>query len=325
MSRRAWISIAVFAALLASAGVLRMLVGGPAMAWPDDPFVVELRGLRLCAGLTVGAALGLAGVLLQSLLRNPLASPDLMGLAAGAGLAVTIATYIAYRAGGGLVIWSGAGPAALIGSLLALTIVYVLSQRSWLIDPVAMILVGVVVSFVFGAVTVFVQHLMPDRGESGRRWMMGMLSDETRWADVAALGVLCIGFAAASAKLGPAMDAASMSEDEARSSGVPLGLLRAFQFAGAGVLTAGSVAIAGPIGFVGLICPHVARLVGGPAHRGLSISAALAAAALVVGADTLVKSVTVAGGRLPIGVLTSVIGGPVFIWLLLRERASMRA
>lgn len=320
MPPRSWIAIGSFALLAAAACVLRLLVGGDGLSLPGDWVVAELRGLRLTSGLIVGGSLGLAGVLLQSLLRNPLASPDLMGLSAGAALAVSVATYVAYRSGEGLVLWSGAGTPALVGAAGALAVVYALSQRSLLIDPVTMILVGVVVSFVLGAITVFVQHLLPDRGESGRRWMMGVLSDETRWGDLAVAGGVLAAGLIGSLVTARWMDTASMTEDEARSAGVPLATLRGLQFAAAGALTAASVAIAGPIGFVGLICPHVARLVGGPSHRGLVVSATLAGAALVVGSDALVKSLTVDGGRLPIGVLTSVIGGPLFIWLLLRAR-----
>lgn len=316
--------MAVLAGVLLAVGLLRLLVGGESLGWPQVPGALELRAQRLASGLAVGSALAVAGVLLQSLLRNPLASPDLMGLAAGAGLGVTLATYAAYSAGLGLALAPGAaqGP-ALVGAFAALGLVYALSLRSWLIDPVAMVLVGVAVSFVLGSASVLVQHLLPDRGESGRRWLMGALVDGTPSADVAILAGLTLAALGVGAPLSRAMDAAAMSEDEARSAGVWLAGLRAFQFIAAGLLTAGAVAIAGPLGFVGLVGPHVARLAAGPGHRGLLIASALAGAVLVVGADTALKSITIDGGRLPIGVLTSLIGGPVFIALLLRERSAL--
>ncbi|MEM1185300.1 MAG: iron ABC transporter permease [Planctomycetota bacterium] len=320
MGRRAWVSIGVFGGLLFIAAAWRLLVGGDGVGLPSSGIVWELRGVRLVAGLGVGAALAVAGVCLQSLLRNPLASPDLMGLAAGAGFCVTLAAYLSAGSDSGGVLWSSHGPAALVGSVGALVLVWWLGQRDWLIDPVAMVLVGVVVSVMLGAATVFVQQLMPDRGESVRRWAMGLLSDELGWTDVGILAALVLVGAGAAWLMAPAMDAASLSEDESRSVGVRLGRVRFALFLVAGGLTAASVVVAGPIGFVGLVCPHAARLMGGPGHRGLIIAAGLAGAALVVASDALVKSFTLGGGRMPIGVVTAAIGGPAFIWLLRRMR-----
>ena len=320
MGRRGVITLVVAGVVLLAAAALRLLVGGPDLAWPDSEAVWGLRAARLGAGAGVGACLALAGVYLQSLLRNPLASPDLLGLASGAGLVVMIATYAGYLATGELVRWAGNGPPALVGSLGALGLVYVLSQRRGLIDPVSMILIGVVVGIVCAAGTVFVQHLMPDRGQSAARWLLGGLSDHATTGEITAIGVLAVLGIAAGVGLAPGMDAAALSEEEARAVGVPLGRLRVWQFLLAGVLTAGAVALAGPIGFVGLVCPHLIRLGAGPGHRSLIIGSALAGAALVVGSDALIKAVDIGGGRLPIGVLTSAVGGPVFVALLMQQR-----
>jgi iron complex transport system permease protein len=120
--------------------------------------------------------------------------------------------------------------------------------------------------------------------------------------------------------MGRVFDAASLGEDEARASGVPIGLVRAVQLIGAGVLTAGTIILAGPVGFVGLVCPHAARILLGPGHRTLIFGAALAGIALVVGADALVKALPGPAGRVPVGVVTSLVGGPVFLVMLLRSR-----
>jgi iron complex transport system permease protein len=134
--------------------------------------VLSLRAHRLGAAGIVGGALALAGVMLQSLLRNPLASPDLIGLAPGAGFGVMLATYLHYLATGELTRWTGVAGPALLGALAALGVVYAISQRRGIIDPAAMILVGVIVGLVFGAGTVFLQFQMPDRGSrpSGGSW-----------------------------------------------------------------------------------------------------------------------------------------------------------
>jgi len=115
-------------------------------------------------------------------------------------------------------------------------------------------------------------------------------------------------------------DVMALGEDEAKSVGVSVSRVRAGQFIGAGLLTAISIVLAGPIGFVGLVCPHLVRLLAGPGHRTLIIGSALAGIALVVSADTLVRAIPTDAGRIPIGVITSLIGGPVFLVMLLRMR-----
>mgnify|MGYP006274718185 FL=1 len=186
-----------------------------------------------------------------------------------------------------------------------------------------MVLMGVIVGLLFGAATRIVETTLPDRGRSVQPWLLGGLSADVPLARVAAVGGVTALVAGAAAWAGPAMDAAALGEDEARASGVPMGRLRLFQFVGAGALTAGSVTLAGPLGFVGLVCPHAARMLGGAGHRALVLTAALAGVALVVGADVLVRAVPVGGGRLPIGALTSLVGGPVFIALLWSSRSRM--
>lgn len=309
---------------LAGAFLLRLVVGeGGSLGWAADPAVVGLRVSRAVQGVIVGAALAVAGVMLQSLLRNPLASPDLLGLGSGAGLGVMLGAYAASRAGE-LVVGPGASALpALAGSVGALALVYLMSQRAGLVEPVSLILVGVIVSLVCGAGTTLVGHLLPDGGIAASRLLMGALSDEVALTSPALWGVgaAVAGGLALGACLGPAMDAASLGEDEARSVGVRLGALRLTLFLAASVLTAGAVVLAGPIGFVGLVCPHAVRLLAGPSHRPLVLGAALAGAALVVGADILVRLVELRSGRLPISVLTALAGGPLFIVLLRREMA----
>lgn len=312
--------IVVSGVALGAAVGLRLLVGDGALAWPGSEAVLDLRAQRVVMGLVVGVGLGVSGTLLQSLLRNPLASPDLLGLAAGASLAVMLATYLNHLRSGERMLVGGVEGAALVGALVALGVVYLLSQRRGVIDPVTMILIGVVIGIVCAAWTVFIQQLMPDRGYASGRWLLGQLDDNAGWPRVLAIGGVTLVGAGVGAALGPWMDAAAMGEDEAHSVGVALGRLRVAQFVIAGTLTAGAVALAGPIGFVGLICPHVARLLGGAGHRGVVIGSAALGGALVVGADALVKGVAFESGRMPIGVLTAIVGGPVFIGLLWRER-----
>lgn len=315
-SRQIGVRLLILLALAAGAGVLRLLVGGGGLAWPESGAILELRMARLITGAAVGAGLGVAGVLLQSLLRNPLAAPDLLGLSAGAGLAVTVWSL----ATGAAIGVAASGLPALAGAMGVLGFVWLLAQRRGLIDPVTMILVGVIVAVLLGSVTMLVRTLLPDQGQSAARWMMGVISDDASRPVVGGVWVATLVIAGVSVWMGRLFDAASLGEDEARSSGVPVGTVRAVQLMGAGVLTAGTIVLAGPVGFVGLVCPHAARLLLGPGHRTLIVGAALAGIALVVGADAAVKAFPGPAGRIPVGVVTSLIGGPVFLAMLLRSR-----
>ena len=297
-------------------GVLRLMVGADGFGFSSNQQIMDLRIHRVGVGALVGASLGVAGAMLQSLLRNPLAAPDLMGLTAGAGFVVTLRTW---QLGVALSVGTAALP-ALFGAIVVLILVWTLSQRKGLIDPVTMILVGVIVSVILGAATMLVASLMADQGFSISRWMMGTLREDL---DVSSLWVcggvfaIILGWGVWNAS---SFDVMALSSDEARSVGVRVGYIRAGQLVSAGALTAISIVLAGPIGFVGLVCPHIVRVLAGPSHRTLLIGSALCGVALVVGADTFVRLVPTQSGRIPIGVVTSLIGGPVFLMLLVKMR-----
>lgn len=296
--------------------VLRLMVGTGGWGIADDPAVHQLRLDRVLIGSIVGASLGLSGALLQSLLRNPLAAPDLMGLSAGAGFAVTLRTWQV----GSLLGASAAAFPALLGAMGVLFFVWFLSQRRGIIDPITMILVGVIVSVILGAATMLVVSMMPDRGFSVSRWMMGTLREQVDAPTLAVCAAILVGVVGWSLSAARSFDVMALGEDEAKSVGVSVAVVRAGQFIGAGLLTAISIVLAGPIGFVGLVCPHLVRLLAGPGHRTLVLGSALAGVVLVVGADTLVRAIPTDAGRIPIGVITSLIGGPVFLVMLLRMR-----
>jgi len=316
MTPRTRIVLASFALLALAIACLRFVIGPGGVGLPDDELIARIRAVNIWNAALVGAALGVAGVLLQSLLRNPLAAPDLMGLSAGAGLGVTLATL---GAGGALGVGASAPP-ALIGAIGALALVWVLSQRRGLIDPITMVLVGVILSVVLGAATMLAASRMPDRGFATARWMMGSLREDLTIPQLAAATLLTLGLIAWSVAGAHAYDACALGEDEARSVGVRLARVRISQLLGAGALTTVSIVLAGPIGFVGLVSPHLVRLLIGPAHRTLLIGSTLAGASLVLGADALSRTVRTDAGLVPIGVLTALVGGPVFLAMLVHER-----
>jgi iron complex transport system permease protein len=222
-------------------------------------------------------------------------------------------------AGGALGIGASAGP-ALVGAVGVLLLVWGLSSRRGVIDPVTMILIGVIVSVILGSATLLVASQMADRGFATARWMMGSLRDDLDRADLvvgSGIALVVLGWSVVSAG---SYDASALGDDEARSVGVRLGRVRVGQLVGAGVLTTVSIVLAGPIGFVGLVSPHLVRLVLGARHNGLLIGSAMVGASLVLGADVVARFVRTDAGLIPVGVLTSLVGGPIFLVLLLKER-----
>lgn len=325
MRSRPWLMLASLAIILLVVVIVRTQIGPTS----DDAGIArqmfEIRSVRTLAALLVGACLGLAGVLLQGMLRNPLASPDIMGVGAGAGLAVMFAAYLASVWGASAVAAIDPTMPALIGSMGCLGLILLLSRRRRIIDPVAMVLVGVIISIIASAATMFIQHLMPDRGVYAGRWLYGSIDDDASPGRLAAVGVALVFVLVAAVSRSRSLDAAMMSEDEARSVGVSLAVTRGIQFIGAGALTAAAVSLAGPLGFVGLIGPHLARGLVGPSHRRQLPAATMIGAILVVGADAGVRALALPSGRLPLGVVTALLGGPLFLVLLLRSRGAAGA
>jgi len=198
-------------------------VEGLGFAWPDEAYAVFRRTSILVAA-AIGAALAVSGVLLQALLRNPLASPFILGLSSGAGLGVMLAMYIGYAVGiESMRLGTNAGP-ALIGAMSVLTLVYLLGRRGGLLDPLSLVLVGVIASAMCGALIMFLQRLVPGglRGELAV-WMMGRIPQNlTNLHLIFLCGLALFGMVVAT-MLGRAMDAATLGDDEARSIGLAAG------------------------------------------------------------------------------------------------------
>jgi iron complex transport system permease protein len=314
------IGAAAVAAVVARFLIDRPLTGGIAFSWPGD-LVVSFRVTAIVAGAIIGVALATSGVLLQSLLRNPLASPFVLGLSSGAGLGVMVAMYVAYVTGGAVVSIGAQLFPALLGAVATLGIVWAISQRRGWLDPLTLILSGVIISTIAGAAMVILQHLVP-LGLRGQflGWMMGTIPEVVPMGTLVTLGAVTLGCVVAVMPMAPAMDVMALPDEEAIASGVHLGRMRWIQFVISGLLAAIAVSLAGPVAFVGLVAPHVARMLVGPHHRMLLPASALCGIALVVGADTLRQSIDLGAGRLPLGALVTLIGGPFFLWLILRGR-----
>lgn len=318
VSRRPKAVVPLLAIGLVVAVMARLMLGMGELAWPGDPQVLGLRWHRAAMACVCGGALAVAGVLLQTFLRNPLASPDLTGVASGAGLGVLVASFASFIAGQTLspLLF---GPAALAGALVTLGLVGSLARRGGRSDPIAMVLIGVAVGIVATSIGMVIQHLMPpDPARPAIRWMIGSL-DEQLPGWIVGIGAGIVGAATGLAMaFGPSLDAASMSDEEALSVGVRVRKLRVWMFVLAGVLTSVAVVFGGPIGFVGLVCPHLVRSAMGPSHRPLLIGTLLAGALMLVTSDIVVRCVSFQYGRLPVGVVTALVGAPILVAMLRR-------
>lgn len=330
MDRRRGSAVVWLAAIGAAVFLLRLLIGSTGFGYPDDGVIRELRWLSAVSAACIGAALSVSGVLLQATLRNPLASPWVLGLTSGASLGVVLVIVVS---GGGGTGWMTESFGAVAGAMVALLLVYGLAKRKGHLDPVALLLIGVMVSVCFGALTMLVQQFLPDRGFARfGRWMLGSISEDTSWGLLAGVALATLAGTYAGVVIGRPLDAAMLADDEARSVGVNPDRLRTVCFGLAGVLTAGTVLLAGPIGFVGLVCPHVARLLVGARHRMLVVASALIGACFVLCAEVVSVGVAwwstssaavPATGRIPVGILTALIGAPAFIGMLI-SRSELR-
>ncbi|WP_432021854.1 FecCD family ABC transporter permease [Streptomyces parvus] len=292
-------------------------VGTPA-AVMDDQIVWNLRLPRVLLAAAVGAGLAVVGVTLQATVRNPLADPYVLGVSAGAGLMASIVITLGSVAVAGL----STSAAAFVGALVAMVAVLGLSRRAGRVIPSRLLLAGVTLSYLFSGATSFVifRSGNADAAHSVLFWLLGSLS-EASWSNLSlpAAAVLVVGvYLTLQART---LNALAAGDDAALSLGVAVHRVRIRLLVVASLLTGVLVAVSGGIGFVGLIVPHLVRLVVGPDHRRLLPVAMLVGAVYLVVVDLLCR-VLVRPEELPIGIVTAVLGAPVFLWLLRRSEAS---
>lgn len=274
----------------------------------------EIRLPRALLGLLVGAALGLSGAVMQGFLRNPLAEPGLIGVSATASLGAVIALQTGMAAA-----FVAALPlAALMGAgLSCLGIILLAGPRG---GALALILAGVAISALAGALTSLVLNLSPNpfAGMEIIYWLMGSLADRAMYHVWMAMPLMALG-AVLLWRLGPGLDALTLGEDAARAMGLDLEKMRLMLVLGTAALVGGAVAVAGAIGFVGLVVPHLMRPLVGARPSRLLLPSALGGAAMVLAADIATR--LIAPDRdLKLGVLTALIGAPFFLHLIWRLR-----
>ena len=276
----------------------------------------EVRFPRVMLAILVGAALATAGALLQGVFANPLAEPGVIGVSAGAavGAGVVIVVGGAFAAA-----WSVAAGAFVAGLITTLA-VYLLSRSGGRTETVTLVLTGVAVNAVAGGVMSFLLFTAsPAARDQIVFWQMGSLNGAT-WQAVGVVAPLTAIGVAAAVLLAPRLDLLALGEAAARHLGVDVERLRRNVIVIVAILTTAGVAFNGIVLFVGLIVPHVVRMLVGPAHRVLIPLSAILGAVVLLGADIGARTL-VHNADLPLGMLTSLVGGPFFFWLLRRTRA----
>lgn len=285
---------------------------------PWEQIVIwEVRLPRTLTAMFVGAALAVSGCVLQGLFRNPLASSGTLGVSAGASLGAVFALYMGLTA---LTVW--ALPLfAFMGAAFSLLLVVGIAGHRGQIPTASLLLAGIAVGALNIAMSSLIQALALENWEVGKSivyWTMGGL-DRRTWQHVALIAPLfCIAFLCVMA-FARELDILLAGETQAQSVGINVGRLRLALLALVAALDAAAVAVSGGIGFIGLVVPHIVRLVIGPSHKYLIPLSALTGAAVLSLADLMMRSVFFKD-EIPVGIITASLGAPFFLWLLFKRR-----
>ena len=333
--RRIWALALVLLALLAAGVVVsasmgqlsvdaRHVVGaavsglGIDTAWRPGHELTEqalqqIRFPRVIMAVAVGGALAVAGAAMQAIFANPLAEPGVVGVSAGAALGAAIALAIGAASG-----WQVA-TCAFVGGLAATLLAYGTARSAGRTEMVTLLLTGIAVNAVAGAGLAFVLFSASTAArEQIIFWQLGSLGG-SRWSDVMLVLGVCLLGSTLTWYFGRSYDVLTLGERTAAHLGVPVERLRMISVTMVALLSGAAVAFAGIIAFVGLVVPHIIRMAVGPAHRPLIALSLIGGAALMTWADVAARTV-VHGADLPIGMLTALLGGPFFFWLVRRTR-----
>jgi iron complex transport system permease protein len=290
---------------------------GPLPTHPQgDSALWAVRFPRVALAVVVGACLAVAGAMLQGVFGNPLAEPAVVGVSAGAAVGACSVIVLGVSVFGNLTV----AVAAFLGGLVTTLLVYALARAGGRTEVVTLVLTGIAVNaFAFGIIAFLTYVASPQAREQIVFWQLGSLNGATGSAVAAAAPLAIAGLAIAAAVAGK-LDLLALGEGPARHLGVNVERLRLVVVLAVALLVGAGVAFAGIVGFVGLVVPHVIRMVAGPAHRLLLAASALGGALVLVAADLLART-AVENADLPLGMLTSLVGGPFFFWLLRRTRS----
>ena len=330
MRRRLFATIATFGGVTVFVCLLAPLVGSTSIRLSrvldrtipfadnvDAQVFFVARLPRVLAAAIVGSGLALSGVIFQALLRNPLAASDTLGVSAGAALGAILA--ITFHVDFSFLGISVVPAASFAGSVGAMAIVYVMSMaRRRGTSSTVLLLAGIAIAALLAAVGRFVQYFA-DFTDTARtvQWMMGALDVGSYPPIVAALVLLTIA-GAGFATLPRALDLLSMGAESAQARGVDVVRAERIALVSASMSTGAAVSLGGPILFIGIIVPHIVRLLVGADHRLVLPASGLFGAAFLVGCDVVARTIF-APAELPVGIITAILGGPFFLWLLFRR------
>ncbi|MDB5657967.1 MAG: iron transporter [Cypionkella sp.] len=291
----------------------------------DQVILWNIRLPRLAMGMLIGAALAVSGALMQGLFRNPLADPGIVGVGAGAGLGAVMAIVlggllpasIAVHFGGQLV-----PVAAFVGGWVTTLLLYRVATRGGHTSVATMLLAGIALGALGGAVIGVLVYLADDRQLRDLTfWGMGSLAG-AGWGKIASALPLILPVLVFSPLMARGLNALALGEAQAAHLGIEIERLKRLTILAVAAATGASVAVSGGIGFIGIVVPHLLRISTGPNHRYLLINAALLGASLLLAADMIARTI-VAPSELPIGIVTALLGAPVFLWILIRRQGLM--
>ncbi|MFJ3895396.1 FecCD family ABC transporter permease [Streptomyces sp. NPDC090083] len=288
-------------------------------AAPSDPaldqIVWNFRTPRVVLAALVGAGLAVAGAVLQTVVSNPLADPTVLGVSYGATLGAVLVITLGGAAFAGL----GVSAAAFLGAVAAGILVFALGQRRGRMAPTRLVLAGVAVGYVFLSATSFVQlQATPAELRTVMFWMLGSVAG-AQWDQLPTVAVVVLGTTTLLSLFGRRLNVLLAGDESATALGVDVNRLRAVLLVLSALLTGTVIAVAGSIGFVGLMIPHLVRLTTGADHRRLLPLTALLGAVYLVLVDLLSRTLD-RPNELPLGILTALLGAPFFLWLLRRNK-----
>ena len=278
--------------------------------------IVDVRFPRVALAFLVGMGLSIAGAVLQALLRNPLAEPHLIGVSSGAALGGVIAAL--FLSALPFLAQFSMPASSFAGALAAITLIYLLSQRKGVLSVYTLLLVGVILNSFFISIIIFIQSIVrADELASIFSWLLGSLSYIKHDMLIVTASVICI-TGGALFLLAPQFNLLSLGETRAESLGVNVEKTKRIAFVLTSLMVGVMVSVSGLIGFIGLVVPHIARLLFGSDHRIVIPASACIGGTLLVAADTLARTI-IAPQEIPVGVITAFLGAPFFIILLKRK------
>lgn len=304
--------------MLTAAQVLRGLVSPETLTAPQSAIVWQVRFPYALMAVLVGAALSLAGAEMQTILNNPLASPFTLGVSSAASFGAALAIVLGF----GIPLvppdWMVPLNAFFFAFASVLLLQLMTSRRGAGVETV--VLLGIALVFAFNALVAFVQFLSSQEAlQQLVFWSMGSLSRAT-WSNVSILAIVLAVVTPFSMRTAGQMTSLRLGEDRARSFGINVGRLRFVALVRVSLLAATSVAFVGTIGFIGLVGPHIARLLLGEDHRFL-LPASLLTGALIMSLASVASKTLVSGVLMPVGIVTAIVGVPMFLFLIFRQRS----